>query len=160
MKIKKNKFEEVLPSRPGREAGRRLPTRRLDRSGVLPDELRHRRVTPQALGDGDRDQEAHEADGQKPEQVEPPASAYAHTRRDAAYLRNRSGEGGGIDDVLTGCQLPAVAADDVGRDPRPLTSRRILRHAVVVAGDHGPILRGRRSLPRDSYPPASEFWPR
>ena len=47
--------EEVLPSRPGGEARRRVGSRRLDGPGVALDEVLYRGLTAQALGDGDRD---------------------------------------------------------------------------------------------------------
>ena len=58
-----------------------------------------------------------------------------HAWGDAVHLRNRAGEGGGVDDVLARCQLPPITADDVRRETRPLPSTRT-SGGGIRAGSH------------------------
>ena len=73
-----------------------------------------------------RDDQRHEADRQQPEQVEPSA-ADAHPRRYSVHSRDRARPGRRVDHVLAGRDLPAVAADEVGRDARLRGRRGVFR---------------------------------
>jgi len=110
-------IEEVLPSQPGGKTSRRGGARWLNRPGVLGDKALYRGVITQALGDSNRDNEPHEAEGEQPEQVEPLAPTNTHARGDAVDRRNRTRPGRGVDHVLASCQLRPITANDIRRDP-------------------------------------------
>jgi hypothetical protein len=69
----------------------------------------NRGYVPQALGYGNRGEQLHPADRQRPRQVEPLAAAYPHPRRYPSRGWQRPGPRLRIDDILaSGQPLPVI----------------------------------------------------
>jgi hypothetical protein len=100
--------------------------RQVDSAGIPRDEVLHRRFGAQPLRDSHRNDQQHESDRQQPEQVEPPA-ADAHTRRYSVRSRDRARPRRRVDRLFAERELPAVAADEVGRDARLCRRRDVFR---------------------------------